>query len=754
LNLDFINEFCGILDLGLKFIPSIFVNLNHFFLYYLFELDKSFIRLNSYIFFEKEKIRKKQQKKQKKDYTFIETILNSIRYSNNNINHNNIPLQEETLILRKKLFQNVTLARKFNHKTNLTIKQIDCIKKFFTEKPFSLCNSDKNVGWVCLDKSLYINLANDHLASNSFVYKKLNTNPLQETINKIIVSLSNLKDSGHISNRLFNLICPKVSSKLGKFKILAKLHKTKFGIRPIINSIGHPTEPLSNFLDKFLQPFIKTSESYIRDSQNVLQNCVNLKVKNNYFLYSCDFESLYTNINTEEAIYLISEYFKTRISPYILDFDIIGFNEILKLILYNNIFCFNNSYYLQINGLAMGGKCGPSIANIYIYIKEKDWLLSNMPHNIIIYNRFIDDIFIIAKYDIILSNFKSIFSNLILNIICGKEIQFLDLLISKNKYLESLSFKLYTKPTNTFQYLYYSSNHPLHIFHNIPKSLFIRNNRICDQHHNYLYYSRRLIKNLTKRGYEIISLIKLCLSIGNVDRKSLIPYKNKTLNLSKYTTDTFKFIINYDINYISLKKDFTNITMDLRKKFLWLKDFKFNLLYSTSDNLNTIFNNENFSLNKKILCKTTKCSLTDCVTCKFIYEKNYLRINNFFLPILNNCNCDSTNLVYIILCIKCNVFYIGQTSRKFSTRFREHIKNICTVKKQINTNSELCLHFNKTKHDLYTDLRFFIFKDSLADLHHRLSVETDLIHIFIALNLTVLNEKIASINYIKKLSFT
>jgi len=90
----------------------------------------------------------------------------------------------------------------------------------------------------------------------------------------------------------------------------------------------------------------------------------------------------------------------------------------------------------------------------------------------------------------------------------------------------------------------------------------------------------------------------------------------------------------------------------------------------------------------------------------------------------------------------------------FSTRFKEHVRNICNVKNHVNSNSELCLHFNKTHHDLYRDLRFFIFKDGFADLHHRLSTETDLIHIFISLKLNVINEKIPNETFIKKLSFT
>ncbi len=200
-----------------------------------------------------------------------------------------------------------------------------------------------------------------------------------------------MKEKDYISNRLFDVLKPKDSSNLGKFKLLAKLHKNKFGIRPIINNRGHPTEGLSQFIDLFLQPFVRNSESYLKDSQNLLQDCTDIIVKDSYFMYSCDFESLYTNIDSEEAILLITDYFyKNKHLENQFDLNINGFNEILKLILYNNIFSFINLYFVQVNGLAMGGKCGPSIANIYVYIKEKNWVVTNSIDKIIIYKRFID----------------------------------------------------------------------------------------------------------------------------------------------------------------------------------------------------------------------------------------------------------------------------------------------------------------------------------------------------------------------------
>ena len=65
------------------------------------------------------------------------------------------------------------------------------------------------------------------------------------------------------------------------------------------------------------------------------------------------------------------------------------------------IFTFDDLYFIQINGLSMGGKCGPSVANIYIYIKEIMWVKYNKPT---IYKRFNDDIFVVSNYDIINSD--------------------------------------------------------------------------------------------------------------------------------------------------------------------------------------------------------------------------------------------------------------------------------------------------------------------------------------------------------------
>jgi hypothetical protein len=85
--------------------------------------------------------------------------------------------------------------------------------------------------------------------------------------------------------------------------------------------------------------------------------------------------------------------------------------------------------------------------------------------------RFIDDI-VYGNYTALnTKDFEKHFEYLKLNI---DKIAFLDLLISFDYITNKFGTDLYIKPTNTYYYLLTSSNHPKHIFKNIPKSLFIR----------------------------------------------------------------------------------------------------------------------------------------------------------------------------------------------------------------------------------------------------------------------------------------
>ena len=147
----------------------------------------------------------------------------------------------------------------------------------------------------------------------------------------------------------------------------------------------------------------------------------------------------------------------------------------------------------------------PSVANLYLHILENKWLSL---HPDIIYKRFIDDIFIAAPYQIDLDDLKKQFLYLKLNICKDKIVNFLDLNIEFDFIVKKLKFSLYIKPTNSFSYLLPYSNHPSHIFYNIPKSLFLRIRRICSSYTYYLYYFRIVFGDLQNRGNKYVLVVK------------------------------------------------------------------------------------------------------------------------------------------------------------------------------------------------------------------------------------------------------
>ena len=70
---------------------------------------------------------------------------------------------------------------------------------------------------------------------------------------------------------------------------------------------------------------------------------------------------------------------------------------LLKHILKKNYFEFNNEYYLQISGTAMGTRCAPNYAIIFMAELEEQFLTTVILKTRI-WKRFIDDIFIIWKH--------------------------------------------------------------------------------------------------------------------------------------------------------------------------------------------------------------------------------------------------------------------------------------------------------------------------------------------------------------------
>ena len=620
---------------------------------------------------------------------------------------------------------------------NLNFEEIECLKQYKRSKPFLVIDCDKKVGLCIIKQECYNKFAFEQLnvAEN---FEEISYNPLPTTISeieKILLNLCNLKS---ITKKLYLKLLPKKTSKLGSFRLLAKLHKQKLGFRPIINSISHPTSSLSLLIDCLLQPFIKKNASYIQDSQHLIQQARYKTFPSTSKQYSCDFEGLYSNINLDHALILISEFISTNFDSSII--SSFGFHTILELVFKNNIFTFNNKYYKQILGIAMGSISGPSVANMYIWLLEKNFLEIHKPLS---YSRFIDDIHVIVleNFDInILINLFEEFG-LKLNIVSSEEVIFLDLLIKINPYTGKLNFSLYTKPTATFSYLLADSNHPNFIFENNPKSLLLRFRRINSNFSDYCFSGGRLIKQMTSRGYDHLKVSKVFQMIAKTDYDSIIDYKvKKDIMPNKYKPIHFTFPYETNLNKYSIDNSFNTAANELFSNEAFSNN-KLKVINTMQKNLSsTLVHNSSLVLHNNH--KYTNCLENNCGICKYSLPVTYLKLNDFYLPILNNSSCDAKNAVYIIKCIICDSYYIGQTEC-IKTRLYTHIRGCkFNIIPHSNNCSGVVEHFNKNDTCVINYFSFVVFRNNINNKFNRLNIETQLIHLFIDLGIKIMNDKI------------
>ena len=102
---------------------------------------------------------------------------------------------------------------------------------------------------------------------------------------------------------------------LGKMYLLPKTHKRVFNVpgRPVFFCYRNPTEKVSEFLDHHLQPVMKGSRSYVKDTHNYLEKLKHLgKILSNAILVTADAVGLYLSIPHEAGLEALYEKLEKR----------------------------------------------------------------------------------------------------------------------------------------------------------------------------------------------------------------------------------------------------------------------------------------------------------------------------------------------------------------------------------------------------------------------------------------------------------
>ncbi|XP_044745164.1 uncharacterized protein LOC123307028 [Coccinella septempunctata] len=426
------------------------------------------------------------------------------------------------------------------------------------------------------------------------------------------------------------------NSKIPKIYGLPKVHKADIPLRPIVSCNQSPLYKLSKYMANILSKAINNNQYYIKNSFNLKESLRNVKLQSDHRLYSLDVKSLYTNIPKELIKQAIEKNWEIIKQHTQIPKD--EFIQTIEYITNNSYFQYEEHFYKQIEGLAMGNPISGTLAQLALELIDEEIMRE---YKTTFYKRYVDDCLIVTtptEIQTILNRFNSVHVSLLFTLEEeeNNSLDFLDMtLIRKN--VELLT-RWHRKEQNTSHILDYNSQH----------------------HHSQ--------KKSTAIGY-IDKALKLTSPI--LRKKTLIEVKE--LLIKNHYPETFmKKLIKqrthrlYNTQYT--KKSTTETTVRIQLPFIQglsqkmnniIKPYNREIVYRPCNQISSVFS--------KLKGPTPKTK--------------------------------KSQVVYSIPCKDCDKQYIGQTSQRLKDRLNAHkyTKNATTALNKHKNTSKHEFNYEDTK---------------------------------------------------------
>ncbi|CAJ0929934.1 unnamed protein product [Ranitomeya imitator] len=397
------------------------------------------------------------------------------------------------------------LPVKISTTANLTPLEKGALSHLKTNCEFIIREADKGGNIVLWPHDMYLEEAHRQLDNNRF-YRRLPSDPTGVYATKLRTLIDRAFELGIINKGERDFIWVK-HPVISTFYMLPKIHKDihRPPGRPIVSSIGRLCEKACTYIDFFLQPLMLELPSYIRDSSHFITSLQDITLLPGDIMVTCDVEPLYSNIDHDHGLRAALFFLDLQQNSDRLHDSFIV--DLLDFILKHNFFLFDRTFFLQVSGVAMGARCAPALANLFL-----GWWESTIVYNSPWYKskvrcwlRFIDDIFFIwSGTQDELGTFINSLNDNAFNIFLTSThspslVCFLDLNIVCQEGV--ISTCLYRKPTATNTVLEYHSFHPPHTKRGVPVGQFLRTRRNCTQDGDFRKEAQDLTLRLKRRAY-------------------------------------------------------------------------------------------------------------------------------------------------------------------------------------------------------------------------------------------------------------
>ena len=503
-----------------------------------------------------------------------------------------------------------------DHEFELDAKSIrKSVLKLKKNKDIIITKPDKGSGTVILNRSDYVTKMLEIL-SDASKFEHLGPVSTHDKTAKqekdLMTFLSQLRESRELSEHNFKAVWP-IGSQRPRLYGLPKTHKQGIPLRPILSLVGSAQHKLAKFLNFMLQPVTeKYSKFTIKDSFTFAEEIKKTPADDTYMV-SFDVKSLFTNVPLAETINICAQVlFKENNNLTITKSNFVSLMTMATSAIQ---FSFNNEMYCQTDGVAMGSPLGPTLANIIMGHLECEYFKCNQRP--ISYFRYVDDCFILFRNKDECEKMFADFNNLHPSIKFTLEseennkLPFLDILVERNngEFLTSI----YRKSTFTGQYINY------HSFGTIKRKI-------------------NLIRTLCERAIKICSPTYLEQELNSI---------SKILVDNGYPEELINKTINRRLKLKAVEPEYGPIAeaVPIKLPFIGRRS------YSIGKEMSTLVKNCYNSANVRVI---------------FSSEPNFTPASKDPIHLV-----DKSMVVYHFVC-HCGNDYIGQTSRRFIERRKEH----------------------------------------------------------------------------------
>lgn len=565
---------------------------------------------------------------------------------------------------------------------NIPSEEIHALRELKSKKQIVIKPADKGSAVVVLGREQYIQEVERQL--NDTVYYKKLTRPIYlDTVPLVRDILDNLKKKKYINHRQRQYLAGQTQPRERRFYILPKIHKKPESWpvphkippgRPIVSDCGSETYYTAEYLDYFLNPLSTKHPSYVQDTYAFIQLIKSIRIPSDFHFFTMDVDNLYTNIPIEAGIDCVKQIFLQNPDPQRPDDELI---ELLRINLTRNDFVFEDNFYLQVKGTAMGKRFAPAYANIFMANWERE-ALAKCPKKPAIYVRYLDDIFGIwlgsrQEFDCFVNLLNSHDPSIQLKVeVDQNSINFLDTTVFRGPKFNRkrrLDIKVFFKPTDTHALLQRNSHHPKHTFRGIVKSQLIRFKRICTRSHDFWQAVGVLFRSLRRRGYTR-PFLRNCLKTFQVKRER--PNKN-----------FIPLITTFSLAASGLNSKFKTNFQKMSNRETLIPNSSVISAYKRNKNLN------DWLVRAKLPSLSWEKPLKRQ---KYFYKLKFIKNSQTKImhKIQQEFTLRSKNCVYVIFCLKCQIKYVGETKNCLSIRLSQHLHNIRHKKE---TNTLLVQHF-------------------------------------------------------------